>query len=272
LNHVLKIFGVSVLIALYSSAGHAQILQLDSLGRKVGKVTGDIVETIPLNKFDSLGSKVKNFAEYIWYRDHDSLFIEDYSDQVALKLLVANKYNFFRINDKERNSFLTYRPELALNLGLGVTYKWFSFDIAFDFGVRERTIPDASFVDIQGIVFTTRLLIETTFQSFFGYQINGTEGFDRGDIMNAEIRPDARTLNFVLQGLFALNHERFSLKAPFVFSERQKKSAGSPIFGAGFSIFSIDADSSLVHGDLVDRGLPGSGLHDAARLRKSRRG
>ena len=55
-----------------------------------------------------------------------------------------------------------------------------------------------------------------------------------------------RTINFGLQYMYAFNYTKFSLKASFVFNEVQIKSAGSPIIGASFNMFVMDADSSIV--------------------------
>ena len=46
--------------------------------------------------------------------------------------------------------------------------------------------------------------------------------------------------------MYAFNYTHFSLKAPFVLNELQRKSAGSMIIGASFSMFVMDADSSIV--------------------------
>ena len=49
-----------------------------------------------------------------------------------------------------------------------------------------------------------------------------------------------------LQYLYSFNHGKFSIQAPFVLNERQKKSAGSFLAGAQFSQYTMDADSSVI--------------------------
>jgi len=49
-----------------------------------------------------------------------------------------------------------------------------------------------------------------------------------------------------LQYFYVFNYTKFSLKAPFLFNEVQRKSAGSVIGGVTFSIFTMDSDSSIV--------------------------
>jgi hypothetical protein len=232
-------------LCFFSGSSRGQIRQLDSLGRKVKNLT-------ELAQLDSIGFKVKNMFQYMWYRDHDTSYISNYSNRVLLKLIAQNKYNFIRIRDKNENKGIGYRPELGLNLGLGITYSWFSFDMTFNFGIQENNIPDFNFFDVQGTIFTTKFLFETTLQYYFGYQVSFTQGFNESILGDAGIRSDIRTINLALQALYALNYDKYSLKAPFVFSEAQKKSAGSPVFGATFTLNDLASDSSMVPGPVQD--------------------
>jgi hypothetical protein len=217
----------------------AQILQMDSLSQKVKNIA-------QISTLDTLGRKVKDLTQYLWYRDHDSSYITNYSDLVALKLLAINRYTFFRIRDKNLENSIGYRPELGLNLGFGITYNWFSLDITFSTSIQENSIPESDFVDVQGAIFTPKIFVETTLQYYYGYQVSSTDGFSQSILGDAGIRPDIRTINLVLQATYALNFNKFSLKAPFVFSEAQKRSAGSPVFSGGFTLFNLSADSSAV--------------------------
>jgi hypothetical protein len=52
--------------------------------------------------------------------------------------------------------------------------------------------------------------------------------------------------------MYAVNYTKFSIKAPFVQNEGQRKSAGSPIIGASFNMFVMSADSSIVPNEVSD--------------------
>jgi hypothetical protein len=52
------------------------------------------------------------------------------------------------------------------------------------------------------------------------------------DIPADEIRDDIRSISTVLQYLFAFDYDKFSLKAPFIQNEIQRKSAGSLLIGS----------------------------------------
>jgi hypothetical protein len=194
---------------------------------------------------DSAFKSVENMIDYLWNRDHDSTYITSFRDKLNVRLLAANKYTFFLLRDKVNNSSLAYRPETGLNLGFGITYNWFSVDLAFNVGIREDKIPNSNFFDFQGAVFTSKFLVEGSLKYYYGYEIS-----DASDIeteLNETIRSDIRTINFGLSFLYALRYDKFSMKAPFVFNEIQRRSAGSPVFGVSFNSYTLDADSSVVN-------------------------
>jgi len=196
---------------------------------------------------DSLEIKIQKFSDYILYRNHDTTYIKSYADLLALKLVAANKFNYFQIHDRNNETKLTYRPEYGVNLGFGMAYKWFSMDITFDVGIREdQNLENREFFDIQTRAYSSKRLIEAYIQYYYGYELTRTDGVDQNLLSDNNSREDIRTISFGLQYLFALNYDKFSLNAPFVLNEKQRKSAGSPIFGASLVMFTMNADSSIV--------------------------
>jgi hypothetical protein len=87
-----------------------------------------------------------------------------------------------------------------------------------------------------------------TWEYYYGYQYDVFNGVPDEDIPADEIRDDIRSISTVLQYLFAFDYDKFSLKAPFIQNEIQRKSAGSLLIGARFQLYSVDADSSIVPG------------------------
>ena len=196
---------------------------------------------------DSLESKIQKLSDYLLYRNHDTTYIKSYADLLALKLVAVNKYNYFQIRDRNNDTKLTYRPEYGVNLGLGMAYKWFSMDITFDVGLREnQNLENREFLDIQTRAYSSKRLIEAYIQYYYGYVLTRADGIDQNLLSDNNSRVDIRTISFGLQYLFALNYDKFSLNAPFVLSEKQRKSAGSPIFGSSLVMFTMNGDSSVV--------------------------
>lgn len=217
----------------YILTGLLCILTLQSNGQGIGA--------------DSLESKIQQLSDYVLYRNHDTTYIKSYADLLALKLVAVNKYNYFQIHDRNNDAKLTYRPEYGVNLGLGMAYKWFSVDITFDVGLREnKNLENREFLDLQTRVYSSKRFIEAYIQYYSGYELTRADGVDQNLLSENNSRGDIRTISFGLQYLFALNYDKFSLNAPFVLSEKQRKSAGSPIFGASLVMFTMNADSSVV--------------------------
>jgi hypothetical protein len=202
---------------------------------------------------DSIDKKIEGIQHYLLYRNNDSSYIRSYANQFALKLVAINKINYFGIKDKNTSAGLRYRPEYGVNLGIGVSYKWFALDLTFNLGLREnKDFENSEFFDFQGRMFSSKQFIEGTLQYYYGHLLGNISGIDEEIYDIPEIRDDIRTISFGLQYLYAFNYDKFSIKAPFVLNEIQLKSAGSPIVGASFAYFSMDADSSIVSQNLME--------------------
>ena len=196
---------------------------------------------------DSLMLKVEQLGNYLLYRNHDTSYIENYGDKFTLKLIGVNKYNYFKVKDSKNDVSAKFRPDRKLNLGLGIAYKWFAFDLAFNFGIGEDSdFQNSTILDISGTIFSSKQFVNASYQYYYGYQMTKIKGIDAEELPNSSIRDDIRTVNFGLQYFFAFNYDKFSLKAPFIHNEMQKKSAGSFLLGVEFGIYSLSADSAII--------------------------
>ena len=203
------------------------------------------------NKADSLLATAMEFAEDILYQDQDTNYIKSYADRISIKILATNKFNTFRLWDQSLNSSIRYRPDLGVNFGIGGAYKSFALDISTSLGLSENNISNSVYRDIQGRVITSMHYLRFRYQYYYGYKVDFIMGYE-ADLLDAyETRLDIRTLQFGVQYLYCFNYGKFSLKAPFTMNERQKKSAGSFIAGAGFHMYTLDADSALIPSGLA---------------------
>lgn len=202
--------------------------------------------------FGQTDSTLNAIEDYLLHRDQDTSFIKNHSDKIGIRFVSANKFNFFQIKERKGGD-IAYRPSLGINFGVGGTYKGISLDLLFNLGLREElSLTSKQFIDIQIRTFTSKLLIEGILQYYNGYGVIDLQDRYNSHQVDSKIRDDVRTTNLGLQLLYASNYDKFSLKAPFVLNEIQRKSAGSPIFGANFNLINIDADSSLVPPELLN--------------------
>ena len=201
---------------------------------------------------DSLLVKAEQLARQLLFRNYDTTYIKTFPKELALRIVAHNKYNFFRLTDNNLKSSLRYRPDRQINLGFGVSYKWFSFDLSFNLAtVGPNQLENSQFFDFQGTVFSSKHFLGVTYQYYLGYLLAGGSTNSQEISEEDKIREDIRTLHFGLNYLYAFNYGKFSLKAPFVLNQVQRKSAGSIVAGVGFSISILDADSTMIPKEVV---------------------
>ncbi len=202
---------------------------------------------VQAQNLDTIKQVIDKLGNFLLYRNHDPNYIANYSDEVAVRLVLANKFNYFRLIDRGQNSSLRYAPFKNINIGAGVSYKWFAMDFTLSFGLRDLSgFKDQRSLDFQSRLYSSRQFITAILQYYRGYEMYKTQGFAPANFNDYKIREDLRMINFGLQYMYAFNYTKFSLKAPFVFNEIQKRSAGSVIAGASFSLLTMVADSAMV--------------------------
>lgn len=212
---------------------------------------------------DTTKNGLDYLGHYLLYRNHDSSYIKNYSQKISVKLVTINKYNYFKLRDRINKTSLKYIPVRDISLGLGVSYKWFALDLTFALGLRKRSeFDNTRSFDFQGSMFSSKQYITFTIQYYQAYQLNSINGVDIVLSEDIKRREDIRTINLGIQYMFATNYTKFSIKAPFVQNEGQRKSAGSPIIGASFNMFVMDADSSIVPNEVSGSFEPNLHLTD----------
>ena len=216
---------------------------------------------------DTLFKRIEDVGDFLLYRNHDTNYISNYGNELSLRAVSVNKFNYFRLWDLKSNYNVRYRPVRDVSLGLGVSYRWFALDITFSLGLQNRTeFENTRSFDFQGKIFSSKQYISATVQYYQAYKLGSSRDLDAEVQEESRRREDIRTMNFGLQYLYAVNYTRFSIKAPFVFNEIQKQRAGSPIIGASFGMFNMDADSSVVPPEVAYKFDSSLYIHDIGVL------
>jgi len=198
---------------------------------------------------DSSKFKVEDILDFMLKSNQDTAYIENLNEEISVRLLSVAKYNYFTLSGSSSSRNISYRPDNRANFGLGITYKIFSIDLAFNVGLSQnRTAEDlfqnTQYFDFTGSIFTSRHYAEVSYRYYFGHYL-----FSENQVpVNSEsrARDDIRASFVGLEYLTAINFRKFSFKAPFVNNEIQRKSAGSVILGATFGTSSVDADSAMI--------------------------
>ena len=194
----------------------------------------------------------KNDTLYI-YQKIDTTFIEDLHDMLNVRAIAVKRYNKFSITDNISSSKLEYEINDDLNMGLGFSFK--SIGLEFQYtppginnnnakygksaqyalstgGNSRRFIYDAYYKFSQGFHTTSAYKIPST---------NVGASPEYADIY----RPDIRNYNAGFNVLYIFNNKRFSSSAPYSFTQRQIKSAGSLLLGTYALLYGITADSAI---------------------------
>ncbi|MCD4695592.1 MAG: DUF4421 domain-containing protein [Bacteroidales bacterium] len=188
---------------------------------------------------------------------NDSVYIEDLSDKLALRLYGINKFNKFSIKDNDLGQELNYAPNDKLNLGIGVNYKWFGLGIAVNFPFindDDETYGKTSRFDGQTSIYSRKFIIDFYLQYYKGFYIENPESFiiNWNDSLPYPQRPDISSTSLGGSYVYIFNHDKYSAKAAFVQTELQKKSAGSFLLGGYFSLMGVTGDSSFIPIELQD--------------------
>ena len=209
---------------------------------------------------DTLVHVIENFSDQFLNRHQDTSYIGNYRSEIAIKLQALGKFNYITLKDQSSETSVKYIPVRDLRIGVGFAYKYTAVDLNIGLGLSKNSqIEDFKSFDVRARVYTSKQYVNTFLQFYQGYRISEQKGIDLSPDYSLGTRSDLRSIHMGFQYLYAVNYNKFSLKAPFVFNETQRKSAGSFLFGANFNILIIDADSSLAA--INTQGAFGNELH-----------
>ena len=187
--------------------------------------------------------------------DHDPGYILDLREYLTVRVFGANKFATYTPGDYGYKEKVTYRANDNYNLGVGFFYKFFGVNIAVkapfvnnDIDRRGRT----KYLDAQAFLYKRNLTADFYYRTHRGYYLKDPMILNTHTESNTfPQRPDLRTWTGGANLQYILNGGRFSYRAAFLQNEQQKKSAGSPVFGAGLHVTGVEADSAIIPGNIV---------------------
>ncbi|MBN1599816.1 MAG: DUF4421 domain-containing protein [Bacteroidales bacterium] len=181
----------------------------------------------------------------------NNIYFESLKDKLTIYIYGISKFNDFQLKNTDRNDIIKYSPNSNLNLGLGFNYRWVGIGAAFNFKFinnDNEIYGETSSMDLQLDLYSRRVLFTGSMQYYKGfYWKNVDEYYSDWSIEDSVIiRPDISTFTFSTSAIYTFNNDKFSFKAAFANNEWQKKSAGSWLAGSYFSLYGVNADSTLV--------------------------
>jgi Domain of unknown function (DUF4421) len=91
-------------------------------------------------------------------------------------------------------------------------------------------------------------IFEFSLQTYSHFSSNVTGS--SGDEIQSEFRKDVSAYNLGINYNYNFNHSKFSFNAPFIATQIQKRSAGTPLAGGYVSFFHVHSDTPLL---IVDK-------------------
>jgi Domain of unknown function (DUF4421) len=192
----------------------------------------------------------------------DTTYYKTYDGFLTGRLYLGNKYAMLDIvppDQKEKT--ISYRPNTPTTLGIGGTYQWLTINLAFGFKFLNQyksARGETNYLDLQSHIYGRRSLIDFNGQFYKGFYLKPTTT----PVEPYYIRPDIGITQIGLNYEYLFNWRKFSFRASMLQSERQLKSAGTPMVGISSHYFITSADSSFV----PDKPLY-NGMQDVSRLR-----
>jgi hypothetical protein len=184
------------------------------------------------------------------FKKIDTTFIEDYHDWLNAKMIGVVRTNKFSIKDNITQQTLEYSINTNANLGLGFSYRGIGFE--FQYNPPGLNNDDVKYGKSKQFAFATnangrKFIYDVYYRYNQGYHTTSAYKIP-GDTTGASeyiYRPDIKNTHIGMDLVYVFNNKRFSSSAPYNLTQKQRKSAGSMLFGTFFSGYAINADSVI---------------------------
>lgn len=203
--------------------------------------------------FSSIAHSQRIFGYKIFEEPNvDTSYIESYYNDLTIGLSIPQKFANLSIKDDESGSSLEYTPNTKVSIGIKASYKW--LDISLGLNIPETTKEKLKYgeskkLDIQVNTYLKFFSIDAYVQRYKGLYLDNMNDYFQlfnDDDTEYYVRKDIQFTNIGLSTKYVLNNKKFSYKAPFSYSQKQKKRAGSFLFGTFLFRNSVTADFPLV--------------------------
>jgi len=194
-----------------------------------------------------------------WFKQElDTNYVQNNQKDLILRIYASQKYSAQTISDRAEKTSLNYLPSNGYVVGLGFNYKFLGVNIGTVFPFAQPDVDrygKTKYLDLQSHLYLRVLTVDFYTGYYKGqYLANSSDvlsPFPTGSAFYT--RGDIKTYSGGF-GVYAnLNPARYSVRAPFLQNELQKKSAGQAM--AGFEIYWVGsvADSSFTPSRLTNK-------------------
>jgi hypothetical protein len=177
----------------------------------------------------------------------DTTYYVNYRKILTTRVYVSRKYTSLFVRERNNGSRIALEPTSTLNLGIGATYNDFTLNLAYGFNFMNanRNQVDTRYLDLQAHIYPKNWVIDLFGQFYTGFFLRSYTG-PLPDIPPELAFPDMEVRKFGANVQYLFNGDKLSLKAAFLQSAWQKKSAGSIVTGFEFYFGSANDDNNIL--------------------------
>jgi hypothetical protein len=177
-----------------------------------------------------------------------SIYIERFPDHFFIWPIAKTRTSTFEIRNRPGgNEKLTYRPNNSVGMGFGMYVFEIGFELVFAVPIDEKKkslYGESKANDLQLNVLGKNWGVDLFTQTYRGFYREDARRGVPADMPFPQ-RPDIRIGNTGLNGIYAFNKSKFSLRSSYNFSERQLRSSGSFLLSGTLNFFDLKADSAV---------------------------
>jgi len=178
-----------------------------------------------------------------------SKYVQRFPDKFFLWPVIKQRSLFFDISSRtDRSKVLNYRPNNSFGVGLGFYLFEVAVEVTTAIPLNEKsraTYGESDVRDLQINFLGKNFGGDVYRQDYSSFYVADPNKLISTDEEYAK-RPDINMVNTGVNGIYIFNHEKFSLRSAYNFSERQLKSGGSFVITGTLNNLQLTADSSIL--------------------------
>lgn len=182
----------------------------------------------------------------------DTNYLEDLSHNLTLRVYSSRKYSTYGIMDFNIEEKLQYNPNSRLILGLGFSYGILSINVGVNFPALNNKdteqLGNTRHLDLQTHIYSRKFVIDLYFMKYEGFYLQNSHDMitDWPSHDTHQLRGDMKLNGYGANVQYIFNNRKFSYRAAYAQTDRQKKSAGSFLAGIDCYYTVGQGDSSLI--------------------------
>jgi hypothetical protein len=186
----------------------------------------------------------------------DTNYIHAFNKTLTGRTFLSQKYTSVSIGGSSRYPDFRYKPNTSLNLGVGLTYKMFSLNLAYGapgLNGNNSQRGKTRYLDLQSHIYSRKFVVDLFGQFYKGFYISpknyvpGTTGYYQNPDLKINL------LGFAVYYLF--NSSRFSYQAALIQNEWQTTSSGTFLVGINLN-YGITADGQSIVPTAIQHEFP----------------